>query len=97
VTIAELDRATSSTLRLRLVVRLTVNSSPGANFWNDSFRLLIDGVPRAPVSSLNEIVEPHSAKEGTVEFIVPDPTIRVVLQLRNKGEVAEIPIDLTTP
>ncbi len=92
---AELDRANSTAVRLRLVVRFTVNSSPGANFWNDSFRLLIDGVPRAPVSSLNELVEPHSAKEGAVEFIVPDTTIRVVLQLRNKEDVAEIPMDLT--
>src|SRR5215210_5256209 len=38
---------------LRFTVRLTVNSSGtagGANFWDRSFRLLVDDVPRAPIS-----------------------------------------------
>ncbi len=92
---AELDRPNSSTLLLRFVVRLTNGGQYDANFWNASFRLLVDGVPRAPVSDLNELVAGHSAKEGTVEFTVPDTTTRVVLQFRSGDEVAEIPIDLT--
>jgi hypothetical protein len=40
------------------------------------------------------LVDSHSAKEGTVEFTLPDTTTGVILQLRDGGEVAEIPIDL---
>jgi hypothetical protein len=92
---AELDRSNSSTLLLRFVVRLTNNGRYDANFWNASFRLLVDGVPRSPVGNLNELVAGHSAKEGTVEFTIPDQTPRVILQLNVGGEVADIPIDLT--
>ncbi|HKC92770.1 MAG TPA: toll/interleukin-1 receptor domain-containing protein [Nitrospira sp.] len=92
---AELDRANSSTLLLRFVVRLTNGGNYDANFWNASFRLLVDGVPRAPISDLNELVAGHSAKEGTVEFTVPDKATDVVLQLKVGGEIADIPIDLT--
>ncbi len=94
---AELERVNSSTLRLRLVIRLTVNSSVslGVPFVNDSFRLLVDGVPRAPVGHLIQLVERSSAKEGTFEFTLPDTTTKMVRQVRDTGEVAEIPIDLT--
>jgi hypothetical protein len=92
---ADLDRQSSSTLRLRFKVRLTNNSSGGTNFWSDTFRLLVDGVPRAPISFLNEVVESHSAKDGVVEFALPDTVTQVVLQLRQGEEVAEIPYTLT--
>jgi hypothetical protein len=94
---AEVERANSSTLRLRLVIRLTVNNSAssGAEFTNGNFRLLVDGVPRAPVSDLIQLVERHSAKEGTIEFALPDTATKLVLQVRDTGEVAEIPIDLS--
>jgi hypothetical protein len=55
----------------------------------------VDGVPRAPVSNLNDLVEAHSAKEGTVEFTFPNTVTRTVLQLRSGNESVEIPIDLT--
>jgi hypothetical protein len=92
----ELDRPNASTLLLRFHVRFTNNGGAPANFWNASFRLLIDGVPRAPIGSLNELVDSHSAKEGTVEFTMPDTTTGVMLQLRGGSEVVEIPIDLTS-
>ncbi|MBX3333700.1 MAG: toll/interleukin-1 receptor domain-containing protein [Nitrospira sp.] len=91
---ADLDRATPSTVLLRFVVRLT--TSRGAGLWNDNFRLMVDGVPRAPVSKLSEFVDANSAKEGTVEFTFPDTITRVTLQLRyGDTESAELPIDLT--
>ena len=92
---ADLDRQNSSTLQLRFKIRLTNNSSRGVNFWSDTFRLLVDGVPRAPIHDLNDIVDSHSAKDGVVEFALPDTVTQVVLQLRQGEEVAEIPYVLT--
>ena len=53
-------------------------------------------MPRAPISSLSTTVAAHSAKDGTVEFTMPDTVSRVVLQFRYGDESAEIPIDLTS-
>ena len=66
-----------------------------ANFWAASFRLLVDGVPRAPENNLDEVVDSHSAKEGTVEFVIPDSTTDVGLQIGEVGDGAPtIPITL---
>ena len=80
---------------MRFTVRLTVNGGiGGANFWDDSFRLLVDDVPRAPISNLNEQVKPNSAKEGDVVFEVPTTKNDVVLQIRQHDDHTEIPFDL---
>jgi hypothetical protein len=92
---AEIRPQHSSTVLLGLHVRLTNNSPGGVNFWSDTFRLLVDGVPRAPIHDLNDIVDSHSAKDGVVEFALPDTVTQVVLQLRQGEEVAEIPYVLT--
>jgi hypothetical protein len=44
---------------------------------------------------LIQLVDRHSAKEGTIEFALPDTATKLVLQVRDTGEVAEIPIDLS--
>jgi hypothetical protein len=35
-----------------------------ANFWDQSFRLIVNGVPMAPESGLNELVSAESTQEG---------------------------------
>jgi hypothetical protein len=92
---AKLDRLTPSKLRLRFRIRLTNNDRYPTNFWNRTFRLLEDGIPRSPVSDLNETVEGHSAKEGVVEFIVPESVHQVLLQIRLGNDVAELPFVLS--
>jgi hypothetical protein len=92
---AQLDRYGPNKLSLRFEVRLTSNGRYGANFWAASFRLLVDGVLRAPVNDLNELVDGHSSKEGMVEFVIPDTTTDVGLQIGEVGEGAPtIPIAL---
>ena len=55
----------------------------------------VDGVPRAPDNFLDELVAPNSAKEGVVEFVIPDTTTDVGLQVGEVGESAPaIPIPL---
>lgn len=91
---AKLDRLGSSKLLLQFRIRLTNHDGYPINFWNRTFRLLEDGVPRSPVSELSEAVEGHSAKEGVVEFTVPDSVQQVLLQIRHGDDVAELPFIL---
>jgi hypothetical protein len=85
---------------LRFTVRCTNNDDYPLNFWDRSFRLVVDNVPRAPISGLNEIVEGRSAKEGDIVFEVPTGESKVVLQISaptpsGTDETTEIPFDLT--
>jgi len=92
---ARLDRYAPGKVSLKFDVRMTNNGRFPANFWGDSFRLRVDGVPRAPDNSLNELVAANSAKEGAVEFVIPDTTTDVGLQVGEVGESAPaIPIAL---
>ncbi len=78
---------------MRLTVRMLNNRSYGANFWDDSFRLLVNGVPRAPDSGLNELVAGRSAKEGAIEFVFPQNARSLVLVIGD-DETARLPITL---
>jgi hypothetical protein len=91
---ARLDPYNATTRSLVLSVRFTNNGPYGKNFWGDSFRLLVDGVPRAPTNSLNEVVNGHAAKEGDVVFEVPAATTSAVLRLYIGGEQTDVPLDL---
>lgn len=57
-----------------------------ANFWSDSYRLLVDEVPRAPSQLLDEVVAGDSAKEGDVVFEVPLDVKDVVLQITSGSD-----------
>jgi hypothetical protein len=83
---ARLDRYAPGKLSLRFEVRMVNNGRFPTNFWGASFRLLVDGVPRAPDNSLNEIVDSNSAKDGVVEFVIPDTVNDVGLQVGEVGE-----------
>ena len=56
---------------LKFSIRLSNAGPADVGFWSDSFRLLVDGVPRAPTSWLNSSVEARSAKDAEVQFEVP--------------------------
>lgn len=78
--------------RLRLRLRLaTGTGSGGMNFWDSSFRLLVDGVPRAPESTLNEVVESGAAKDGELVFSVPWAVGSLALRVLHYGDAAELP------
>lgn len=79
---------------LVLSLRHTNNSRYPQNFWTASYRLVVDGVPRAPSNSLNQVVEGESAQEGEVTFEVPVQAKQVVLRISAGDERTEIPLDL---
>jgi hypothetical protein len=86
------DARNAETLGLRIGVRMTNQGPYPANFWNDSFRLLVDSVPRAPVGELNKVVAGGSAEDGDVEFNFPASASTLVLQVRFGSEQTQIPL-----
>ncbi len=71
---------------LHLSVRMTNNGRFPANFWSDSFRLLVDGALQAPTNSLNELIPSKSSKDGEVEFVIPGSVSTVGLQMGDVGD-----------
>ena len=69
---AVIERETVETASLTLTVRCSAPArGGGANFWSSSVRLWVDGVPRAPVNAVNELVEPGASKEARFVFDFP--------------------------
>jgi hypothetical protein len=91
---ARLERRTGDAGTLTLQIRLTNAGPADIGFWNDSFRLAVDGVPRAPTSWLNSSVDPRSAKEADVVFTVPLAARSLTLKINSGDEDGEIPLAL---
>jgi hypothetical protein len=91
---AQVDNRNTGKLGLKLSVRLTNLGRSDLGFGNDSFRLLVDGVPRAPTNYLNQLVDGRSAKEGDVVFDVPESAESLVLSVANGEDTANIPLVL---
>jgi len=95
---AQLDRQAEGKLSLKFTIRITCIQSNGCYFGADSFRLLVDGVPRAPIGGLNRAVASKSAQEGDVTFVLPDTTESIEFLVVNQqfypGETYKLPIDL---
>jgi hypothetical protein len=92
------ERRSSAKLNLKFTIRLTNGGPADVGFWNDSFRLLVDGVPRAPVGRLNDSVSVRSAKDADIEFEVPDTAkeFRLQVLVGDNDETADIPLVLSS-
>ena len=88
---------------------MTNNHREPCLIGRDQFRLLVDGVPRAPTKARfpnpaldNQavIVEGYSAQEGDVIFMVPDTAQSVDFLVVNQqglpGETYKVPVNLKT-
>jgi hypothetical protein len=94
---AQAERRSVGKLGLTLTIRMTNNGPADVGFYSDTFRLVVDGVPRAPVSRLNDDVDARSAKESNVEYELPDTvkTLALRVLVGDKPEdTADIPITL---
>ncbi len=89
-----LVRRYANKLILMLTVRAENHGRYPANFWNSQFRLLVDGVPRAPAGELNKVVDSGAAEDGAVEFDLPLGTRAVVLRVQNGDALTELPLNL---
>ena len=92
---AQVERRSAEKRTLKLSIRLTNAGPSDLGFWSDSFRLLIDGVPRAPTSRLNESVDARSAKDADVVFEVPATAKSLELQITSGRETGAIPLMLS--
>jgi TIR domain len=84
---------------LRFRIRMFNRGSYDTNFWDSRFRLLIDGVPSAPDSGLNELVSGNAAKEGVVSFEVPNGARELALRIihqQDSGEIADLPLRIVS-
>ena len=91
---ARLERLNAEQLALVFVVRMTNLRGAPDNFWGESFRLLVDGVPAAPANAPNEVVDAYSAQEGEVSFQIAPGLTSAILQLTHDGQSTRLPIDL---
>jgi hypothetical protein len=91
---AALASRNSESSSLSIQVRLLNNGDYPVNFWDSQFRLLVDGIPRAPNSGLNVVVDGNAADEGTVRFIVPKSITHPQLRILFADEETDIPLAL---
>ena len=91
---AEVVPQTSEKSALHIRLRMTNHDRYDKNFWDRSFRLLVDGVPVAPESGLNEVVPGEAAKDGEVVFPIPRGTARGSLKITYYDDSTEIPLAL---
>jgi len=82
--------------RRSLTFRLRYLNTGGrqANFWNSSFQLIVDDVPRSQTNFLDELVDAHSAKDGDAVFELPPGVKDVVLQISSGDEKTRLPFKL---
>ena len=73
-------------IALRLGVRMINNGNYSANFWAASFRVVADGILLAPDSDLDDVLAPHATREAVLEFVIPESTSTVGLQMGDVGE-----------
>jgi hypothetical protein len=90
---ATLAPRNAETDALTIRVRMINHGRYDANFWSRSFRLVMDGVPRAPDNVLDEVVAAESAKDGEVVFALPRGAAGVRLVMSLGDESTEVPLD----
>ena len=84
----------SNSLKIKIKYKNNSNYSP-ATFWNEGFRLAIDGILTAPSGDLSELVERHAELVGTVTFEVPNNATSLVFHILDVGKDIAVPIKLT--
>jgi hypothetical protein len=94
---AEVSPRTSEKDGVRIWLRMMNHQRYAANFGDSSFRLIVDGVPMAPVGALNDLVPGQSSKEGDVLYVVPRGTPGVTLKITESNASTEIPLNLKSP
>jgi hypothetical protein len=84
----------SNSLKIKIKYKNNSNYSP-ATFWNEGFRLAVDGALTSPSGDLSELVERHAELVGTVTFEVPNSAKTLALHILDVGKDVAVPIKLT--
>lgn len=83
----------SNSLKIKIKYKNNSNYSP-ATFWNEGFRLAVDGILTAPSGDLSELVERHAELVGTVTFEVPNNATSLVFHILDVGKDIAVPVKL---
>jgi len=67
----------------------------GAVANGNDLRLVVDGIPWAPMTSRVEGLAHHETMEDQIAFVVPETAALVVLRLGTAEKSPAIPIDLS--
>jgi hypothetical protein len=86
----ELGARSSDGELLKVRVRALNEDGAAMNFWGDSLRLLVDGVPRQPDQAPNEIVQPNAAKDADFVFALPREFQNLGMRFLHAGEVLDV-------
>jgi len=81
--------------RVWLRIRGSNEGFYNANFWDDSFRLVVAGQSIAPNGGLNEQLERRSILQGVIRFDVPSLRTAATLRIANQGKSGEVALDLS--
>jgi hypothetical protein len=91
---AEVSARTAEKDELRIRLRMTNHGRYDANFWVQSFRLIVDDAVMAPDNDLDELVPGQSTKEGEVVFVLARGATAAKLKITHGGDGTEIPLNL---
>ena len=80
-----LDRynAERAVLQVDVEASASLDARGGINFWSDNLRLHVDDVPRASISTINEVVAAGTSRTATFEFLLTDVPERLELSIRS--------------
>lgn len=91
-----IERETVEKASLTVTVRCSApaGSGGGVNFWSDTVRLWLDGLPHAPVNVVNEVVSAGDSKEARFVFDLLAMPQSMELSLRNSSESSKFALPL---
>lgn len=81
-------------LLLKMRVENTSDFRGGMALSGDNFRLVVDGVPRAPKGSPSMVIDARSAIDGDVVFAVPEAAAQADLRVGEVGREQPVTIPL---
>jgi hypothetical protein len=81
-------------LALTLDVRARNNGRYPAGFGDGFFRLVLDGVARAPVSGLSTVVPSQGSLDGSIVFDVPLDARDLVIRVRYGDVTNDLPLKI---
>jgi hypothetical protein len=92
----QLEHRSTDRWGLRITLRVLNNDTYDLNFWDTSARLIVDGLPVAPIEAPDAVVPSQAYDDEVFLFELPTNATRVDLQVGQVGqETSIIPIDLT--
>jgi hypothetical protein len=97
ISAAVIERETVEKASLTVTVRCSApRGGGGVNLWSNTVRLWVDGVPRAPVNTVNLVVDPGDSKEASFVFDLVSMPQTLEVGILNNGDSVKVPLPLAS-